>query len=219
MWTVLSEVYGVQLPASYTGWLAAFGWLNVGQDIILPPACIGSAENVLLLGALWPLVAIGVVQFGLVVATYSVAFWRYGCRPYTMRRAKPLLNSVLRGIPVVILITFCVLPRTARSIFQTWACESFVLDDESGAKRSYMREYWSVECGEAEHTELVATSWGLLILWPVCIPLMYCAMLWSCRKPIQSRRPTFLSSSIGFLHREYKEQCAPDSLRTHASLT
>ena len=53
---------------------------------------------------------------------------------------------------------------------------------------------------------VILTSWALFVLWPVLMPLSYLGLLYYCRESIQRHKPSYLSSSIRFLHREYREQ-------------
>ena len=172
---MLTEVYGVSLPSDLTGWVNAFNWLEIGVDFVVPPACIGSAERVLLLGALWPVVVICAVQFGLVAYGYVTA----AVRRQPVWTLKHLRHAALRGIPVAIFITFLVLPRTARSIFQTWACESFSLNDDDGEDRSYMRSYWSLhfffEYFNSRSLIHLVPNW---LIWISILPLAFSLIYW-----------------------------------------
>merc|ERR1740130_865551 len=112
---------------------------------------------------------------------------------------------MLRSIYVILLISFCVLPSVSRSIFTTWSCESFGLDDSTD-KVAYMRSDWSVECGQEQHNRLKAASWGFFVMWPIGVPLLYVALLQMCRRAITHHHPSYLSTSIRFLWKEYRDQ-------------
>jgi hypothetical protein len=149
------------------------------------------------------LIILAALQLLLIVRAFAVR-GAGGCRPAHLQ--KLLYRSVLSGIPTFILVTFCVLPSVSRSIFETWSCESFGNDDSSGGTTAYMRTDLSVECGGEEHSRLASLSWALFVLWPVLMPLSYLGLLYYCRESIQRHKPSYLSSSIRFLYREYREQ-------------
>ena len=197
---------------------------------------MGSAMRRLLVGALWPLFAMAAVQLLLLLIGVALELGRgkKGSKPQTsstdpslaedslaaesdeasMRRA--VSEALQRGVAFAILLSFCVLPSVSQAIFDTWACESFELDDAAGESISYMRSDLTVECGGAEHDALVNVSYALMVLWPIGVPLSYLALLWHARAAIRQRQPTFVAESTRFLWVEYEADyfCAPTEDRT-----
>ena len=92
---------------------------------------------------------------------------------------------------------------TPRSLaFRAFSCESF--DDGS----SYLRADYSVSCkDEAVYGEVQRLAWAGIILFPVCVPLTYAALLYRARDAIMSSRQTTLTRALDFLHRDLEPRC------------
>ena len=92
---------------------------------------------------------------------------------------------------------------THRSLaFRAFSCESF--DDGS----SYLRADYSVSCkDEAVYGEVKRLAWAGIILFPVCVPLTYAALLYRARDAIMSSRQTTLTRALDFLHRDLEPRC------------
>ena len=92
---------------------------------------------------------------------------------------------------------------THRSLaFRAFSCESF--DDGS----SYLRADYSVSCkDEAVYGEVQRLAWAGIILFPVCVPLTYVALLYRARDAIMNSRQTTLTRALAFLHRDLEPRC------------
>jgi hypothetical protein len=199
----MQPVYGVQLPSDYTGWLSAFSWVHIDiQELVVPSECLGGPRMQLLVGGLWPLFAVALLQLVLLVGDVAVAVWHKA----SLRSARVWKAGLLRGLPFAIFLSYCVLPSASRSTFQTWACESVEASDATGESVSFMRSDMSVECSGGVHSQLETISVIFSIIWPIGTPLCYLLLLITCRHAIRNRKPTHLSTATRFLYKEYEEQ-------------
>ena len=62
----------------------------------------------------------------------------------------------------------------------------------------------TLECGTAEHLRVKQLAWIAIALYPVGLLLLNYLLLVCARTAILQKRPTALSSSIAFLHKEYE---------------
>ena len=150
--------------------------------------------------ALWPfalVAAAGVLLFAHTAATTGRR-QRIGC--------SAAVGALRRVLELQILVSYVVLPSVSRSIFETWACESFRLDDAAGTSVPYLRSDGTTTCNSADHRRLAALSFAFLALWPIGVPCAYALLLWRCRAEIRTGRPSWLASSARFLSEDYSHK-------------
>ena len=123
------------------------------------------------------------------------------------------LDGVWTGLlNVVLVVLFCVTPSVSRKIFSSWSCDSFVFDDATQEKRSYLRIDSSMRCSgdgftSDDHDRLTSLSSGYVVLWPVLVPTVWLVLLLLSRRAIMSHVPTALSRSTKFLWADYEPRC------------
>ena len=96
--------------------------------------------------------------------------------------------------------------------FEAWSCYTF-------AESAWLSQDVDVQCGTDEHRRVKAVAIVAIVIYPAGLLILNTALLYSARHAILKRRPTALSQSIAFLHREYEvAQFSPtDWLTLHAA--
>jgi hypothetical protein len=141
--------------------MAVFSFVDIDiQEIVIPSECLGDARVQLLVGGLWPLVAVALLQLVLLVGDVAVAVWHKA----SLRSARVWKAGLLRGLPFSIFLSYCVLPSASRSTFQTWACESFGTSDDTLATAAYMRSDYSVACDAGTHSIRITAAVSVVTL-------------------------------------------------------
>jgi len=117
-----------------------------------------------------------------------------------------LKAAVLRALPYMIFISFCLVQSVSAGIFSAWDCVQFVFDSASGTTRTFLREDLSIECDTEQHWQIKRIAFVFFAIWPVGMPLLYLLMLWPCRVALLEARSTPLTHATSFLHQEYTPQ-------------
>ena len=133
-----------------------------------------------------------------------------------------LKTAVLRALPPIGLISFLSFPAVATQAFRAFDCDCF----EDG--RSFLTADYSLMCeaegcvmgGEPlvtpswsrdspaaftpEYRQVHMLAWLAIVLYPICIPALYTALLCLASKALRTETETPLSAALGFLHREFE---------------
>ncbi|KAL3901439.1 MAG: hypothetical protein SGPRY_012277, partial [Prymnesium sp.] len=155
----MPSVYEVTMPQQYREWMRIVtSWLDIeslasavpshcssplrlllAQVIfteLIPSECLGDFSMRLVLRIAAPLL---VILFLVVGCASARALHRFFTSPN--RRWSKLLpdkHDYLKGVPLALIIAFCLYPSVSRVVFQSWACTEYKLDDETGAFKSYL---------------------------------------------------------------------------------
>lgn len=105
-------------------------------------------------------------------------------------------------LPLVLLVIFVMLPSVSRTIFSSWDCVPY--DAGIEGTTSYLRRDHSVECGSDEHKNVVAVAIPLVILWPVCMQMLFWCVLFCNRETLRSGDDNSVSRALRFLTGGYK---------------
>ena len=178
------------MPAAVVALLDVFDNVNLSIDALgLPLTCLqlGSFFDQLLFLVLSP------CALGLLVLAFSMA-----TEVTTKRRAAGLKARLIRVLPYLLYLLFFAFPLVSLRAFQAFDCEEF-----DGGTR-FLRVDYSLDCNDAEHGRVVSLAWVAIALYPVCVPLLYLALLLSARKAILTEQPTDLSRGLTFLHQDYE---------------
>jgi hypothetical protein len=186
-------------------------WLNVlkfeWSDVVVPGSClVGGLKLRILLRGLAPLI---LLLFPLAISIVMCMISH--CRAQIADRTKTLVgegfkDAVLRALPYVIVISFCLNQSVSAGIFSAWDCVEFMQDSATGAMRQFLREEPSIECETDEHWEIKRVAYVFFAMWPVGVPILYFLMLWPCREALVNGRTTPLTRATSFLHKEYSGQ-------------
>jgi hypothetical protein len=78
---------------------------------------------------------------------------------------------------------------------------------DSVEEHSFLAQDLSVRCdGSDEHSSILAVAWGLVIIWPIGMVVLYIALLIPCRFMLLDENQEYhrLLDATAFLHRDYK---------------
>ena len=184
----------------------AADFFKLGLDV----ACLGDFATRLMFKALLPLgMLAGVLLCGAVVAAAVESRRRCQSSGADETPAVPpstaALASMISNLPLTLVVLFSLLPTVSQRIFSTFSCEPFGYDDAKKAERFFMFADYAVECadGSSEYDKLVGLAGGLIVLWPIGVPLFFFVLLLASR----FGHSTELAKAVEFLHLEYKEHC------------
>lgn len=195
---IIDSVYSVTLPAFYHRWLSAFTFIKLDWSrVLLPNGCLANSyREQMLIKALVPLALVGGVIF-LHLLWSVVAHYGYG------RSGPPRpIEGLLSSLPHVLIVLFLTITSISSAIFHAWACVGY--KDSDTSTRYFLSLDPTIECYAAEHTEIVNTAYGLMLLLPIGVPVLFTTLLFLCRKPLLRRRPTRLCRATSFLHKAPK---------------
>ena len=116
-----------------------------------------------------------------------------------------LYSTALSALPLSLALLFCFFPSVSSDIFLSWSCVSY--QNEPGSSVEYLRIDPSLKCDTAAHNELTNVAWVFVVVWPVCVPLLFLSLLLSLRKHIVFHQFTPLVHATAFLHSEYRSGC------------
>jgi len=113
-------------------------------------------------------------------------------------------ERMLNLLPLVLLVTFVMLPSVSRSIFSSWDCVPYKSGPQ--ANKNFLRRDYSVECGSGAHNDIVGLAIVLVLIWPVGMQLLFVGTLWSNRKELRSSIENSFTKALRFLSGGYKPQ-------------
>jgi hypothetical protein len=133
-----------------------------------------------------------------------------------------------KSLPIMLLVTFLLVPSTATRIFKTFSCIAFEYDDlvtRECACRSKSTHVWRLfypfrnvripcavadllddlrlRCHSDEHVRTRTAAIAMLFFWPVGTPCMYAVLLWWARRESQEGRAKALVRATAFLSDDY----------------
>ena len=187
--TRVESVFKVSMPASVASLLDVFAGIDLGIELFgLPLSCLqlDSFFNQLLF---------------LVLAPYAFSLFVLGCsmatEVFTKRKDASLKAGLIRALPYLLSLAFYVFPIVFSRAFQAFDCEEF----DDGTR--FLRTDYSFDCSDPEYGRVVSLAWAAIVVYPVCISLLYLTLLVTARKAILTEQPTDLSRSLTFLHQDY----------------
>jgi hypothetical protein len=215
----LPRTFNLHMPPLYFRWSASLEALEFDWTyLMLPGSCMaGGARARLLLRALCPLALLAVV----LLITFLIGMGRRSYKAHehsvASRRFSMAVASLLDGLPVVLLICYCLVLPASSSIFATWSCVEYGDDatTDPPTYQSFLRSdplfkcadvQGSTETSTREYEELKAISWWFVFVWPIAMPLLFAALLMPCYEAIRAGRVTQLVHATSFLHADYKPQ-------------
>eukprot|EP00966_Prymnesium_polylepis_P018379 423117-Prymnesium_polylepis.1 len=166
------SVFNVVAPSGleqYTQWLKLLELpSDFGLDLVVRAACFGSYRNRVWISSCWPIV------FLLVGAGTSVGWTllRERCKNTGLRvfhgdiRAAAR-TGIQRILPLVLVVTFVLVPSTSTRIFKTYLCDAIEYDGGSGETRRYLYDDLTTSCDTEEYRKLQATAFVFVLVWPV----------------------------------------------------
>jgi len=216
-------VYNVQLPDLYYEWT---GFLNVfdidWSNFFIPGACLeGGYVSRLLLRSVGPLVLIAVVflvSFAVNIGQALIDTGSFG-RSFVQLGAKRklLTRAVVKSLPSVLFLSFCLCAPTTSAIFKTWDCVEYVedslaptgkLEDQvTSAGVRFLRSDLRTTCNTfvgsettrpAEYEEIESIAWMFAIIYSIIFPCIFMGVLLPSRKTLRQRRSTQIVRATAF---------------------
>ena len=140
-------------------------------------------------------------------------------------------KALVKALPSVLFLCFCLCPPTASAIFKTWDCVEFVEDSFVPTNTSvnlagtrFLRGDLRTTCDTfvdgsetttpTEYAHIKSIAWVFAIIYSIVLPCIFMGVLLPSRKTLRQRRSTQLVRATGFLHREYEPEyfCAAPRL-------
>ena len=140
-------------------------------------------------------------------------------------------KALVKALPSVLFLCFCLCPPTASAIFKTWDCVEFVEDSFVPTNTSvnlagtrFLRGDLRTTCDTfvdgsetttpTEYAHIKSIAWVFAIIYSIVLPCIFMGVLLPSRKTLRQRRSTQLVRATGFLHREYEPEyfCAVPQL-------
>ena len=194
----LEDVYGVQIDDGLKAW---FDFLDIFRldflalPLIVPSKCIRSMATRRIATGTWSYLMILAVFIGIMM--YAFIF----DRSISGREIR------IWSLRISIVILYIALPSVSESIFDTIKCGSFTTINK-GQVASYLVADWSIRCDasvDEEYDSILNIFRLFLVMWPICVPLVFFGFLWSCRKLIRANRPSQFARACDFLWRDYQK--------------
>ena len=121
-----------------------------------------------------------------------------------------LLKDWHNALPMLLFVIFCVTPTTSTNILAAWSCETFQVDGrvDPPSHVQYLRRDLSVLCedSDTEYSSIVSLATVFVVLWPIGAPLLFLALLLSCRPALLRGQSTRHVRSTAVLHREFHKE-------------
>jgi hypothetical protein len=189
--TQMQIVYEVEMPPTVSQMLStfstgiSFGLNSVGS--VLECLNFRGFHSTLTLYIVAPLTIAGLVLVLAAVHALSASRAR-SARKVLKRAATPLL-----------LLAFVSYPLVATKAFEAFSCYQF-------SDSRFLKADVAVECNSIEHDDVRRLAWVAICVYPVGLLVLNAILLFTARRAIVSKRPTTLSKSISFLHKQYKPE-------------
>ena len=200
-------VFRVEPPLGmeeYRRWINLIRLPSELERVLVPASCLGDYQAQIWLSSASPvafLLVCGAIFIGLEAVRECIRMKR---PDFAARRGPSAIVTagLRRMLPLMLGLTFLVVPSTSTRIFRTFLCEPISFG--GGETRRYLYADLSLSCDSEEYESARKTAFAMLAAWPVGIPLLYSLLLWTCRKAILTGTPTSLSLATAFLSGDYK---------------
>jgi hypothetical protein len=108
-----------------------------------------------------------------------------------------------RALPVVLIVTFVLVPSTSTLIFKTFLCYSIEYDPSLG-DINYLQDDVALRCDTDAYSATYDTALLLVLLWPVGTPVLYSMLLFASRRAFRTGKATQLSCATKFLSGDWQ---------------
>jgi hypothetical protein len=142
---------------------------EIGSNTVIPAACFGSYHKRLLIGSCWPIALMIVIVCGVIIREiirdHRKADAALAARGVRIRSA--IRSGLQRTLPMILVVTFLLVPSTATHIFRTFQCDSFEVDAASGLKKRYLRDDLNLDCSTDMYSRTQQLAIMMTFLWPI----------------------------------------------------
>jgi len=139
---------------------------------------------------------------------------------YAVDTNRTCRDSLLRTLPIVLVLSFYLCATTSSSVFAAWTCRQFAANSITGgaskaSKVAFLRDDLSLQCYSifggnkrttAKHWAVLRLATVFVVIWAAVLPICYIALLLPVGKALRHKRATRLVHATSFLHREYESQ-------------
>ena len=121
-----------------------------------------------MIGSLWPLTIILCAVTGSVFREVARDRLKRNSRLVTTRSSfrSVVLAGLQRTLPLILTVTFLMVPSTSTRIFKTFMCDSVEYRRRENPIR-YLHEDLSLRCDSSLYDTTRATAFVLVVFWPV----------------------------------------------------
>jgi hypothetical protein len=160
----------------------------------------------LLIGACWPIVLVLAAAAGSIVVEL-IRERRTDPELVAPRGRRAAVQAGLqRTLPMMLVLTFVLVPSTATLIFKSFLCDtlSFANTGTNTETRRYLQMDLHVQCDTDDYAATLNIAYVMIAVWPLGVPLLYGALLVAARDALVTGTPTPLSRAIAFLSEDYE---------------
>ena len=150
---------------------------KLGLDLVLPSACYGSFRKRMLINSLWPFALMLLAVCGCMTRD----LWKSPTRS-AQGVAHAARAGLRRALPVLLVMTFVLLPAVSTKIFRAFLCITVGEDDETFETQRFLLEDMALSCDSALYAALRRDALVMVFVWPVGVPCLYAILLWINRK-------------------------------------
>ena len=166
----IPDVFDVTIPDGLdhlTTWLKILKWpADIGVDLIMPGSCFGSYRRQLWLGSCLPIIFL--IGFASIfIARELIQNRRNLQQDAGLWAANALRVGLRESLPMILWVTFILVPSTSRRIFDTFLCSRFDYDDAAGDTRRYLLRDLSLFCDGSEYEATRRVAIALCLVWPI----------------------------------------------------
>ena len=197
--TAAPSVFDVVPPVGleeYSRLMELFELPSELENIFIPTACLGDYRRRVRISSLWPIFLI-LLFAASQVGWEILLFWRRQGDHAARGLCAAVRNGLQRALPLMLTLTFLVVPSVSTRIFRTFLCEPITYGD--GEVRRYLRADLRLSCDNEDYESTRAVAFVFMAIWPVGIPLLYAMLLWASHGAIRDQIPTSLSQATAFL--------------------
>ena len=203
----MPRAMNVGMPAEYFEWMQSLDWMSlewIQVSAFVPEACIGTFEVRLPLRAFAPLGLIALLLLLGALSGYIEARVIVEEQQTVRGVLEYMAESMFtRALPLALATLFALVPLVSSSIFSVFSCETYGYDDALGTTRDFLSVDLATECHTSTtHRRLVRLAYGLMLVWPVGVPLLYFVLLKFCATYRGDEATRGVARAVGFLHRE-----------------
>ena len=157
----------------------------------------------LIISSSWPIAFVVVIGAVMAVGELARDCWNKDPEEFIPRRHRAALRRGLQQtLPLVLQVTFLLVPSASTLIFKTFLCDAFEYD--ASTTRRYLHDDLALDCGSHEYDIVKRVAFILAAVWPIGVPLLYSVLLWHSRKALFTGKPTTLSRATAFLWGDYQ---------------
>jgi hypothetical protein len=157
----------------------------------------------LIISSSWPIAFVLVIGTVMAVGEFGRDWWNRDPEQFIPQRQRAALRrGIQQTLPLVLQVTFLLVPSASTLIFKTFLCDAFEYD--AFQTRRYLRDDLRLDCSSDEYHNVKRAAFILAVVWPVGVPLLYSVLLWHSRKALFTGKPTTLSRATAFLWGDYQ---------------